>query len=405
MGPFKVAFIGTGARSCAYAKHYVGRQDIQIVALADPQPEHRKAMAQRSGLGNGYAEHDDWRDMLRSHSDLDGVVIASPNYLHADPAVACLERGLPIAVEKPLATTQADCERILEAERANAGRTLIGFVLRSAPFYRQIHGLLEQRVIGQIVSIQADEMPGWGVSSIMNRSLWRRFHALSGGALLEKCCHDMDVLNWMMGCQPVSLNSYGGRLIFRPNPALPQTCGECGVAAQCRYYKKPVFSPQEDKGQEILHQFIREDNRCIYNIEKDGVDVQSLNIEYETGAVANFLMNFNTSGERAGRNFHAVGHRGRIWGNMREQKVFWHDNLKNEVQVYDTAADGSGHGGGDRLHALELLRMMAEPDYRPEQNAQAGYLSAVMCFAADMSRVERRRVDFVYGASGRIEIQ
>ena len=402
--PYKVAFIGTGGRSVAWAKHYVDSGEIETVALVDPVAEHRAVMIERSGIAGAPAQYEDWRDMLTEHPDLDGVVISTPNYLHADQAVACLEMGLPVALEKPLATTQADCERIIDAESANNGRTLIGFVLRSSPFYSTIHGLLASGAIGQVVSIQADELPGLGVSSIMCRSPWRRYTETSGGAMLEKSCHDLDILNWMMGCRPMSLNSYGGALIFRPNPALPDTCDDCGVAASCLYHKEPQFSAHEDDGEKLLHQFIREDNRCIYNIDKDNADVQSVNIEYETGAVVNFMLNFNCMGPQSSRNFHAIGHRGRIWGNLHAQEVFHHDNLTGETERFDTSGDGSGHGGGDRIHAMQLHQMMADPSFRPEADAAAGYLSAVMSFATDTSRIERRRVYFHYRDDGKVDV-
>ena len=396
MNKYKVGFIGTGGRSVCYASAYADCKDIEVVALADPAPDHRKAMAAKSGLTAGFAEYDHWQDLLREHTDLDGVVICSPNHLHAVQATACLERGIPIALEKPLATTKEDCERIIDAERSNGGRTLVGFVLRSTPFYAKIYELIRSGKIGTVVSIQADELPGLGVTSIMNRSPWRRYQATSGGTMLEKSCHDLDILNWMMGCRPVSLNSYGGSLIFGPNPALPETCDECGVHEQCHYYMIPTFSEHEDRGEEILHEFIRHDNRCIYNIDKDTADVQSVSIEYSSGAVANFMLNLHCMGPRAGRNFHAIGHKGRIWGNLNEKTAYLHDNLSGETTTFDTTGDGSGHGGGDRLHALELHKMMADVNYRPTANAYAGYLSAVMSFAADVSRLERRRVNFRY---------
>ncbi len=393
---YKVAFIGTGARSCAYARPYAKEPEIEIAALADPSANNRRVMQEKSGVDSKPAEYDDWRDMLREHADLDGVVISTPNYLHAEPGVACLERGLAVALEKPLATTQNDCERILDAERANGGRTLIGFVLRSTPFYSRIHQLLTSGAIGRVVSIQADELPSWQVSSIMNRSPWRRYARTSGGAMLEKSCHDMDILNWMTGSRPAALASFGSRMIFLPNPALPEFCDECGVAKDCLYFRRPRMHKGEDVADADLHDFVREDRRCIYNIDKDNIDTQNIAIEYQNGAVANFMLNFNTGGPRSNRNFHAVGLKGRVWGNMNEKKVFWHDNLSDETKEFDTSGDGSGHGGGDQAHARELLRMMREPDYRPEQNAAAGYLSAMMCFASDISRVERRRVDFQY---------
>lgn len=404
MRKLKVAFVGAGGRSVAYASIYARCSDIEIVALADPIAQNRRTMAHLSGLSGGFTEYDDWRDMLKHQKDLDGVVITTPNHLHMEPAVACLERGLPIALEKPLATTKEHCERVLDAERNTYGRILLGFVLRSTPFYRRVHNLISEGAIGRVVSIQADELPGRMVTSLMNRSTWRRHKEQSGGSLLEKSCHDMDLLNWMMASRPVSLNSYGGQLIFLPNPSLPKTCRECSISDQCHYYKKPVLSLDEEKGEEVLHKFVREDDRCIYNIDKDVFDVQSVNIEYESGAVANFMLNFNCSGPRAGRNIHIIGQKGRIWGNLQEDKVFLFDSVRNELTPYETTGNGTGHGGGDRLHALELLKMMNDPSYRPEQDTYTGYLSAMMCFGADISCLERRRVEIVYDADGYITL-
>lgn len=404
MTTFKVAFIGTGGRSVAYAKAYAACPDIEVVALADPSVEHRQAMRVKAGLGGPPAEYGDWRVMLSKHGDLAGVVITTPNHLHAEPAVACLERGLAVALEKPLATTQSDCERILAAERMHGGRVLLGFVLRSTPLYARIRDWITSGVIGKVVSIQADELAGVGVTSIMHRSTWRRHAATSGGALLEKCCHDMDLLNWLLSSRPLSLNSYGRCAIFKSDPSLPEFCEGCPRAGRCRYYRKPVFSSHEDQGERTLHEFIRQEDRCIYNIDKDGVDVQSVQLEYEGGAIVNFLMSFNCMGPRASRNFHATGTEGRIWANLHEHKAWLHENVADRTTAFDAVGDGSGHGGGDEVHALTLRRMMADRTYRPECNAVAGYLSTVMCLAADVSRTGGRRVGFDYQPDGRVRL-
>jgi len=401
---FKVAIIGAGGRSNSYAKPYVEHDEIEIVALVDPNADHRAATMKRSGIPAKVAQYDDWRDMMAKHKDLDGVVISSPNQCHAEPAIACFERGLPIALEKPLEANKERCESIIEAEREHNGRSLIGFVLRSTPFYAKIHELLHSGAIGHVISIQADELVGYTVSSIMFRSPWRRKQALGGGALLEKCCHDMDILNWMTGQRPVSVHSFGSRQIFRGNPELPEKCEECAVGKTCHYYKAPQRGSQEDKGEDVLHKFVREDNRCIYNIDKDTIDNQSVTIEYEGGTLANFMLTFNTSGPQSGRNFHAVGLKGRIWGNLSDKKVYHYDNASGEVAVFDGSGDGSGHGGGDRIHSMKLFEMMKNPEFRPEQNAEAGYLSAVVCFAAETSRLENRRVSLAYVEDGMIDI-
>lgn len=406
MSKHKIALIGAGSRANSYCQPLVASNKAEIVAIADPEPMHRKATAQKSAIPAGFAEYADWRDLLKEHSDLDGVIISSPNNVHIGPAVACLEAGLPVACEKPLASTKGDCERIIDAERANNGRTLIGFVLRSTPFYSKAwHLISEEGVIGRIVSLQCDELPGWGVSSIINRSPWRRFEEISGGVMLEKSCHDMDIVNWLMGCRPTAIHSFGSRQVFCPNSALPARCEDCKVADDCHYYKKPRLSSQEDHAEDQMHEYIREaGNQCVYNVNKTGVDVQSVAMEYENGAVANFMLNLNCAGPQSGRNLHAIGTHGRVWGNFHENKIWSYDNRSGETQEYDTSGDGSGHGGGDRIHALRLIEMIENPDYRPAQNAQAGYLSAVACFAADMSRREGRRVHLTYEDNTRIQL-
>lgn len=72
--PYKVAFIGTGGRSVAFAMHYAPRDDIQVVAVADPSADHRRAMREKSNLAEQPAEYDDWRDMFAEHADIDGVM-------------------------------------------------------------------------------------------------------------------------------------------------------------------------------------------------------------------------------------------------------------------------------------------------------------------------------------------
>ena len=403
MKKYKVGIIGTGARSIGYGMHYAEHPEIDVVALCDPIAKHRKMMAEESKLENTFAEYGDYREMFAAEKDLDGVIICSPNYLHVEPAVASFERGIPIILEKPLATSMMDCERIVDAEQKYNGRCMLGFVLRSAPGYVKIFDMISNGTIGNLISIQADEFPGLIVSSILNRGSWRRHTNTSGGVILEKCCHDMDVFNWMTDSRPVTLNSFGGRKIFLPNQFLPKTCDECQHEADCLYYKNPKASDREDRDEELMHAFSSsEKDLCMYNLNSDNVDVQSVNIEYANGVIVNFLLNLNCIGPKTARNFHGIGTKGRIWANLDEDEIFHYDNLSGKTHTINITGDGSGHGGGNKSHALQLLRMMKEPDYRPDQNAEAGYLAAAMCFAADLSRIERRRVNFRYGINGKI---
>lgn len=386
-----------------YGRNLTQSGRVEVVAVADPSERNRGIFKQLTGI-DSLREFSDWREMLREVGEFHGAVVATPNYVHVEPALAVLERGLPLALEKPLATTPADCERILEARENSGGRILLGFVLRSTPFYKKIHEWISSGKIGRLVAVDADELVGMGVSSLNLRSAWRRWEKFTGGFLLEKCCHDMDLLNWICGGQALQVNSFGGNRIFSPNPSLPDGCDDCDVSKTCLYYEKPNLSEHEDEGEEILQRYV-ETGRCVYNIDKDIADAQTVQIQFSTGVLVNFLLSMNAAGPRAARNFHAIGLRGRIWGNFHEGVVYHYDNASAEVTEFKVEKDGSGHGGGDRSHALELVRMMDEPDYTPAQGAEAGYESAAICFAAERSRKEGRRMTLRQSGEGRITIE
>lgn len=398
----RIAFIGTGGRSLSYAKAYQPAEDVEVAAIADPLEGNRKAFRLRSGIPE-CPEFSDWRRMLDEITDLHGVVVATPNHLHTEQALAVLERGLPLALEKPLATTPADCEAIFHAATQPGRRSLLGFVLRSTPFYSKIKELIDDGAIGRLVAVDADELVGYAVSSIVSRSSWRRWEATSGGLMLEKCCHDMDLLNWICEGRPVRVSSMGGSRIFTPSAVLPDECDKCHVADDCNYFDEPKISDHEDESEAMLHRYV-EPGQCIYNIDKDIVDTQSVQLEFSSGVLVNFLLSLNCAGPRASRNFHAIGQRGRIWGNLHEAVVRHYDNATGQLHEYSARGDGSGHGGGDRIHALELCRMIEDREYQPDQDVRAGYLSAMLCFAADLSRRENRSVALRYHDSGRIEL-
>ena len=402
---FKVALIGCGGRIHPYAKSLHDSGEVEIVACADPSKKNLEDTLTAAGLAAAPVHrYADWRELCEKEKELDGAVISTPNHLHRAPAEALLPRHIPIALEKPIANTMEDAERILEAARIHQGRILLGFVLRSTPFYSKIHKLLEADRIGNIVSIQADELVSCGISSVIARGPWRRYTATSGGSMMEKCSHDMDLLNWFVGARPVAVNSFGGTLLFRPNAALPKKCADCAMQEQCIYYGKPPF--HEASADAILESSMDDSKYlCIYNIDKDVFDNQVVSLQYANGVIANFTLAFNTRGERAGRNIHIIGTRGRIWGNIDESVVGVNETLTGRTEHYPIAIDPTacgGHNGGDVNHALELLRMMKDPSYTPVQGPYAGYLSNALCIAADLSATEGRQLRLRYNAEGYI---
>lgn len=402
MSGYKIGFIGCGRRSTRYLKYITELSDeIVCIAVADPNERHREIwLDAASEHHENVQEYSDWQEMLRSQGSLDGVVIATPNHLHADMAVECLRRGMVVALEKPLATTREDCERILEAEEKAGTNVLLGFVLRSTPFYRRIHDIVRSGKIGEVVAIEADELVNFGITKVNFRGKWRRHHKLSGGSLLEKSCHDMDIFNWIVGSRPVRISSFGGLLALRPDKNLPEHCDECSVRHECPYRSTDLDGVEKDS---LRNRLRSEDTACIYNIDKSVNDTQSIQVLFDNGAVVNFLLTFNANGPATDRSIHVIGTKGRIWGRHAERKVTWLQN-KDTTTVHEEeiVSDGSGHGGGDRTHVSHFVALLTDRKHRVSATAYDGYLAAVMCFSADASIDEKRQVGLKY-AGRRIE--
>ncbi|MBQ6471161.1 MAG: hypothetical protein IJJ33_04195, partial [Victivallales bacterium] len=140
--------------------------------------------------------------------------------------------------------------------------------------------------------------------------------------------------------------------------------------------------------------------RCIYNIDKDVADNQVVSILYSNGVLANFTLAFNCRGERSGRNIHIIGTRGRLWGNIDENRIGVCENLSGKTEIIEIPVTETGHNGGDRIHALTLVEMMKDRSFHPNQDAYAGYVSNALCIAADLSAAQARQIHFEYDSNG-----
>jgi predicted dehydrogenase len=96
------------------------------------------------------------------------------------------------------------------------GRTFFfGLVLRSAPLYQKVHDLITSGAIGDLISFEFNETLAFNHGGYIFGN-WRRHRAVAGTHLLEKCCHDLDLANWIVGSLPTRVASFGGKNFFIP---------------------------------------------------------------------------------------------------------------------------------------------------------------------------------------------
>jgi len=138
----RIGLIGCGAvAESGHMPTLLRRPDFAPAAVCDVRPEHASRLSRAAG---GVPVYSDWRAML-DRETLDAVTLALPPEVSPDVAVACLERGLPVLDEKPLASTLADGRRVAGAVAETGGVYQVGFVLRHGDWVREV-GRLARRI-------------------------------------------------------------------------------------------------------------------------------------------------------------------------------------------------------------------------------------------------------------------
>ena len=148
MKNFKIAIVGAGVWGDTHAAIYREHPNVEPVAICDKNIEKAKALAEKYGLGRIFGSV---RELL-DWGDFEAVSIVTPDFLHADIAVACAEAGKHMLIEKPLATTREDVFRIMEAVKKNNVRAMVDLHNRFSPPFAEAKRLIEQGELGNLRS-------------------------------------------------------------------------------------------------------------------------------------------------------------------------------------------------------------------------------------------------------------
>lgn len=197
----RVAILGCGwfGRE-AHLANLVRMDDVDVVAVSSRSEENRRRAAELAPRARHFQ---DWRAIL-DLPDVDAVIIALPNRLHAEAAVAAFQSGKHVLCEKPLGRTVAECNAVIEAA-ARAGKVLqVGHELRFQRLYVETKRMVDSGRIGEPRMMWCREFRG------PMRTGWRASEEETGGMLVEKNCHHFDLFNWFLG-RPIRVAAFGGR--------------------------------------------------------------------------------------------------------------------------------------------------------------------------------------------------
>lgn len=423
---FSVAIIGCGSRGQgAYGKYMYARKDeFEIVALCDINPRILEISKERFNVKDENVFLNSEEFFAKKRADV--IVIATQDRDHVDMCIKALKLGYDVLLEKPISPVESELHELLTAQKKYGGKVVVCHVLRYAPAFVKVKEIIESGKIGKIVSIDwTEQVAYWHQAHSFVRGNWRNDQETSP-MIMQKCCHDLDLLQYYANSKCDYVYSVGDLSFFnrenQPEGAADR-CQDCKYIKTCPYSAERVYVEQfvnigsitgwpfdvVDLTRPITVESLRKAyqsnqyGRCVFACDNNVVDNQNVFIKFANGIKANLVMTGFTG--YAGRKITIHGTLGEI--EMDENR----DVLKlsvfgEEKDVYDVrkseaysikeiiqsaSRDDFGHGGGDELLVRDFYKALTSAE-DAQTTLEKSIESHLMALAAERSRKEDRKV-------------
>jgi predicted dehydrogenase len=453
--PVEAVLIGAGNRGQdVYGAYALAHPDrLRLVAVAEPAQDRRLRLSVAHGIPP-QRQFRTWEALLAQEQMAEAALICTQDALHVAPTVAALEAGYEVLLEKPMATTVADCVELVRVAEEQGRLLQVCHVLRYTSFFSTIHHLLASGRLGQVVTVEHREnVSYWHMAHSYVRGKWRRTDA-SSPMILAKCCHDLDLLYWYLGpC--AQLSSVGSLRHFRPENAptgAPARCTDgCPHAKACPWFAPRLYLdlvpllhmarhsrriterwgawlaldhprltrwlcrllPAVDKALDYRGwpvSILSEDTsrtarrralevgpygRCVYHCDNEVVDHQVVDMQFESGASAVLTMHGHS--HREGRTVRIDGTqatlRGAFYPYRQELEIHHHRTGAIErIALPSRTPTDTGHSGGD-AGLIDAFCRAVRAGGTTQTAARASLESHLMAFAAERARQDRCVVD------------
>ncbi len=412
----KIILIGAGDRGQTYTNMAYDKNDkFEVVAVAEPIENRRKYIQEKHGLSEDYC-FTSWEPILAREKFADAVIVSTMDRDHFAPTMAAIEKGYDILLEKPIAPTPEECIKIADYANEKGVNVLVCHVLRYTVFYRFLKQCLDDGLVGEVISIQhAEHVGNIHQSHSFVRGNWGNSER-SSCMLLQKSCHDLDILQWLLGKECKYIQSFGSlRHFVRENaPAdAPERCIDgCPHADTCYYdavklyladntkaWFRTTSTKKVDPTDADVIETLKTTNygKCVYKCDNDVVDHQIVNMEFEDGATVNFIMEAFSKGSR---NTRIMGTKGELIANMADKYLTLYDFATKDYRKFelknaftDETING-GHGGGDMMIMDAFYNVLCgNTTEKSVCNVSVACKNHMLAFAAEKSRKTNTVVD------------
>jgi len=363
----RIGVIGGGGRGCLSWAAHKPEQGSRIVAICD--------LSDRAHLVDIYQEYAkvrpdfyaDYRELL-AKDNINTVFVTLPDHYHEEVAVASLEAGKAVYLEKPMAITIEGCDRILETARRTGSKLYLGHNMRHFPVVLKMREVIDSGAIGEVKAGWCRHFVSYGGDAYFKD--WHAERKTQTGLLLQKGAHDIDVLHWLCG-------GYSERVV---------AMGELGV-----YNRVTDLRDPDDYGSASFrpHEHWPWYNQKGVNPKADVEDLSMMLMRLDNGVLASYQQCHYTPD--CWRNYTIIGTEGRVEN--------FNDSGRAVVRVWDTRCEGysehgdvehqlypssGSHGGSDPAIVKEFLDYVRQ-DIPTNTSPVAARYSVAAGYQATMS--------------------
>lgn len=406
----KLALIGAGQRGMIYSEYAFQTNKAKIVAVVEPNEGRRLAAAEKFHIPEEM-QFASVEEFYRKGKVCDALIIASMDKDHYKQTMEALELGYHILLEKPISPDPKECLEIQGKADQKGRKVIVCHVLRYTNFFAAVKEIIDSNELGKIITIQHNENVGnFHIAHSFVRGNWRRSD-LSSPLIMQKSCHDMDILAWLVDSEAKRISSFGSLTYFKEENApagSSDRCLTCKVAKDCRFDAQKAYVPiagswpastiTQDQTEEGVRKALADSpyGRCVYRCDNDVCDNQVVLIEFKN----NVTVSFNLSGftNKMSRTIKIMCEHGEIRGddslNRIEVTKFASNALEGyEQRVIHTGETQGGHGGGDIGLMNDFIELLETNGDHSRSSITQSVESHIMAYAAEQSRVTGNVID------------
>jgi predicted dehydrogenase len=407
MRPVSLLVLGAGHRGANFARLTAKTiPKARVVAVAEIREGHRRRLAALHDVPDERV-FEDWSAALGRERVADAAIIALPDRLHAEVALAAIARGYHVLLEAPMATTLEACRAVVDAAAAAELVVTVAHGLRYAEHAQRLKVLADSGVIGVLMAIQRLASIGYGTFVHRHvRGPWR-LEGASGFALLTAGIHDLDWIRSVVGddrpCARIA--SFAALRHFcveaKPKDA-GDRCLQCKIERRCPYSALKAYLDRSMVGergwplnvvvedptpQRVVETLAAGDyGRCVYTSDNDVADTQVVDLDFECGPLASLTLSaFAPAGLRTTSLLGALGQL-QCDGRRVEHAEFLTDRSRTiDLPPVEVGPPGTTGDEGRVLQAF--VRAVATGDWSSNLSSPSQVLGSYeLAFAAELAR-------------------